>query len=264
MTVALAQALEVPVPSSLSQPKVMDEQTEYNPLQPDNPVSSSSPNAPVLTPSAGYPYSGAPSNTPASLTSTEEDRQLQPQLVSPLPPTQPRRSHKGLVYTLIAGVLLLLVVVSAVFVYPQLSSKNTSTTPTPTSGTVGHITFNHSPNIPNNMYNQLQIMLNNIASLPAGKTYYAWLVNNESTSPLNWELQFSNGTTHYSTTINASPPILLTNYTQFVVTLETTGSPAAVPAPLSALYYAPITPTSSPSPTYDVKQCPSSGTNPCI
>jgi eukaryotic-like serine/threonine-protein kinase len=264
MTIALAQSLGVPVPSSLSKPKVMDEQTEYNPLQPNNPVSSSRPFAPASADSAGYPYSKVPSNSPASLTTAEGDRGLQQQLVAPLPPAQPRRSRKRLFMALIACVLLVMVAVSASFAYQQLSSKNTSTTPTPASGSVGHITFIQSPSAAKNTYNQLQIVLNNIASLPAGKTYYAWLVNNESTSPLNWKLQFSNGTTHYSTTIDTSPPVLLTNYTQFVVTLETTGSPAAVPAPLSALYYATITPTSSPSPTYDVKQCPSSGTNPCI
>jgi serine/threonine protein kinase len=264
MTIALAQSLGVPVPSSLSQSKSMHEQTEYNPLQPSNPVASLRSFPPAPTDSGGYPYSKVPSNSPASLTTAEGDRGLQQQLVAPLPPAQPRRSRKRLFIALIACVLLVVVAVSALFVYPQLSSKNTSTTPTPTSGSVGHITFIQSPSAAKNTYNQLQIVFNNIASLPAGKTYYAWLVNNESTSPLNWELQFSNGTTHYSTTIDTGPPILLTNYTQFVVTLETTGSPDAVPAPLSALYYATITPTSSPSPTYDVKQCPSSGTNPCI
>ncbi|HEY6285886.1 MAG TPA: serine/threonine-protein kinase [Ktedonobacteraceae bacterium] len=264
MTIALAQSLGVPVPSSLSQSKSMHELTEYNPLQPSNPVSSSTPFAPASADSARYPYSKVSSNSPASLASVGGDRGLQQQLVAPLPPAQPRRSRNRLFIALIACVLLVVVAVSALFVYPQLSSKNTSTTPTPASGSVGHITFIQSPSAAKNTYNQLQIVFNNIASLPAGKTYYAWLVNNESTSPLNWELQFSNGTTHYSTTINTSPPILLTSYTQFVVTLENTGSPAAVPAPLSARYYATITPTSSPSPTYEVKQCPSSGTNPCI
>jgi len=251
MTIALAQALEVPVPSSLNKPKTLSEESEYNPLQPSGftPVSRSHSQAEIQF------------HSPSPLAPEESERQLPPPLVTPVPLKRPRRFHKGLYIPLIASGLLLLVGISAFFVIPQLLSKNTPKNVA--SEVVGHITFIHSPSAPSNSFNQLQITLN-IASPPVGKTYYAWLVNNESTSPLNWELQFSNGTMHYSTTVDTSPPKLLTNYTQFVVTIETPGAPAAVPAPLSALYYAIITPTSSPSPSYEVKQCPTSGTNLCI
>ena len=121
MTIALAQAFKVAVPASLSKPEIVNAQSEYNPLQPTKPVSGLTPYPPTHAAStilSFTPDSAAPSNSPASLTSVEEDRRLQPQLVSPLPPTQPRRSRKGLYFILITCVLLLLVAVGTFFVYP--------------------------------------------------------------------------------------------------------------------------------------------------
>ena len=277
MTIALAQAFKVAVPASLSKPENVNAQPEYNPLQPTkSPISGLTPYPPTLaaatilpftpTEAAGYPYSGTPSNSPAPLTAAEEDRRLQPQLISPLPPAQPRRSRKGLYFILITCVLLLLVAVGTFFVYSQRFPKNTSTTPTATSGSVGHITFIHDPNAPKNTYNQLQIMLNNLPAPPAGKSYYAWLVssNNESIFPLDWELQLSNGAVNYLTPVDTNHSDLYPKYTQFLVTLENTGAPNAIPDPVARLYYAILSPTSSPSPTFEVKPCPTSGTNPCI
>jgi serine/threonine-protein kinase len=266
MTIALAESLGVPVPSSLSQPKSTDEQTEYNPLQPNNPVSSLRSFSPAPAGSEGYSYSGVSSNSPASFTSEKGDRGLQPQLVAPLPPEQPQRSRKGLFIALTACVLLVVVAVSALFVYPQLSSKNTSTTPTPASGPVGHITFIQSPNTPKNTYNQLQIVLNNLSSPPVGKSYYAWLVNpnNENIIPLNWELPFSNGTVSYLTPVDTNHSDLYPKYPQFLVTLEATGAPNAIPDLAGRLYYAILSSPSSSSPTFEVKPCPTSGANPCV
>jgi eukaryotic-like serine/threonine-protein kinase len=266
MTIALAKALRVAAPSSLSKPGIVNEQPEYNPLQPSGltpypPVIAVSPPV-LLTPDqVGHLQAEAQFHASSPPPLEESERQLPRPAVAPILPERAGRLHNGLYITLITCVLLL-VGISAFLVIPRLLSKNTPLNVA--SGVVGHITFIHSPNTPSNTFNQLQITLNNISSPPAGKTYYAWLVNNELTSPLNWELQFSNGTTHYSTTVDTSPPKLLTNYTQFVVTIETPGAPAAVPAPLSALYFAIITPTSSTSPSYEVKQCPTSGTNLCI
>ena len=240
MTIALAQAFKVAVPASLSKPEIVNAQSEYNPLQPTKPpISGLTPYPPTLaaatilpftpTEAAGYPYSGTPSNSPAPLTAAEEDRRLQPQLISPLPPAQPRRSRKGLYFILITCVLLLLVAVGTFFVYSQRFPNNTSTTPTATSGSVGHITFIHDPNTPKNMYSQLQIMLNNLPAPPAGKSYYAWLVssNNESIFPLDWELQLSNGAVNYLTPVDTNHSDLYPKYTQFLVTLEDTGAPNA-------------------------------------
>lgn len=269
MTVALAQALRVPVPASLGKPKIMDEQTEYNPLQPTRPVSGLKPYAPVYTAPTilpSTPASASPGNSPVPLVSTEEIRELAPQRVPPLPPTQPQRSRKPLYYTLIGCVLLLVIAVSAFFVYPQLIANRTSTTtPTPTSGSVGHITFIHGPNAPSSAYNQLQIQLSNLPAPPAGKSYYAWLLstNNESIFPVNWKLPLSNGAVNYLTPEDANNPDLYPRYNQFLVTLENTGAANAVPDPVSHLYYAILSHTTSSSPTFEVKQCPTGGANAC-
>jgi serine/threonine protein kinase len=276
MTIALAQAFKVAVPASLSKPEIVNAQSAYNPLQPTKPpisgltpyphTQAASTNLPFTpTSAAGYPYAGAPSKSPAPRTSAEEDRRLQPQLVWPLPPGKPRRSRKGLFFILITCVLLLLVAVGMFFVYSQRFPKNASTTSTPTSGSVGHISFIHVPNAPKNTYNRLQIMLNNLPAPPAGKSYYAWLSsNNESIFPLDWELQLSNGTVTYLTPVDANHPDLYPRYSQFLVTLENTGAPNAIPDPVARLYYAILSPTSSSSPTFEVKPCPTSGANPCI
>ncbi len=124
MTVALAQALKVPVPSSLSEPRIANEQHEYNPLQP----SGLTPHPPVLTPlptakfipaSVDYLQTEVHQFTsPVPSTPTERDRQLQPTQCM-----RPRRPFKGLYVPLIACVLLLLVGISAFFVLPQLFPK---------------------------------------------------------------------------------------------------------------------------------------------
>jgi serine/threonine protein kinase len=250
MAVAVAQALDVPAPASLNQSTTLREGPEYNPLQPFG-----------FTPvSRGYSQADVRFHAPTPPAPEVSERQAPPP-PQPVPLKRQGRLRKGLYIPLIACGLLLVIGISGFFVIAPLLSKNTPANVT--SDVVGRITFIHSPGAPSNTFTQLQITLN-ISAPPAGKAYYAWLVNNESTSPLNWELQFSNGTQHFSTIVETSPPKQLTNYTQFVVTLETPGTPAAVPAPLSALYYAAITPTTDPSPSYQVKQCPTNGQNPCL
>jgi len=266
MTVALAQALDVPVPSSLSKPKTMSEQPEYNPLQPTRPVShppvfTASPPAQFTPVSGGYPQAEVQFNSPAPLTPVEGEERAP--LVPPVPPAQPRRPRKGLYIPLIACVLLLLVGISAFFVLPQLFSKNTPANLG--GGVVGHITFIHVPNTQGNTFNQLRITLQNIPSAPAGKTYYAWLENpNVEGSDLHWALPVSNGAVDYLTPVDTSHPDLLPRYTRFLVTTEDAGVPPIIPDPGARLYYALLSSTSSSSPTFELKRCPTSGTNPCI
>ena len=295
MTLAIAQSLGIPAPASLSRSKIMSEQTEYNPLQPDGPMPgivspppalTSSPPALSTPASAGYP--AAQLNSPAYLTpgptdqrandlragspglaglnSPQVDHQLQPTPVSPpvLPAVRPRR--KGLYIGLIALVLLLLVGISAFVVPSLLSPKNGTPTPNTSASVVGQVVFSSGPNAANNTYNQLQITLNNIPSPPAGETYYAWLenTNNEAQALPHWALQVSNGTVngHF---VDANYPDLLDGNTLFLITKEGANATPVIPSPTSTnhLYYASISQPStySPSVTFDVRQCPGSGTN---
>jgi serine/threonine protein kinase len=298
MTLAIAQALEVPAPSSLSRPKIMSEPPDYNPLQPAGPVPgmvspppalTSSPPALSTPASAGYPeaqFHSPPYLTPETsdhkgnelyartieprfagrgdLNSPQVDHQLQPPPVSPsaLPAARPRR--RGLYIALIACVLLLLVGISA-FVLPSLlSPENGTPTPNLSGSVVGQIVFGSSPNVPYNTYDQLQITLNNIPSPPAGKTYYAWIENSNSETQAvpHWALQVSNGTVndHH---VDANHTDLLDHNTTFLITVEDTGTTSVIPSfDLSThRYYAVLSQPSTSPPTFDVKQCLSGGTN---
>jgi serine/threonine protein kinase len=291
MTLAIAEALGVPAPTSLSKSRIVNEQTEYNPLQPDAPLQGMVPHPPALTPSspaqftpasAGYPE--ALLNSPPYLTpgttesqfpgiggfnSPQVDHQLQPAPVSPPAMPAPRTRRKALYIALIACVLVLLVGISAFVVPSLLSSKNGTPTQNTSASVVGQIIFSSSPNAANNhTYDQLQITLNNIPSPPAGQKYYAWLENSNSEAQVvpHWALQVSNGTVdgHF---IAANHADLLDGNTKFLVTEEDASATPVIPFPdpNTHLYYAVISRTSTSSPTFDVKQCPAAGTagNPC-
>ena len=299
MTSAIAQALGIPTPASLSRPKIVSELTDYNPLQPAGPMPgivspppalAASPPAAFTPASAGYPE--ALLNSPAYLTpggmgdqrgndlragtieprfaglgglnSPQVDRQLQPPPVFPsaLPAARPRR--KGLYIALIACVLLLLVGIGA-FVVPSLLSPNNGTpTPNPSASVVGQIVFGSSPKAAYNTYDQLHITLNNIPSPTAGKTYYAWIEssNAEALAVPHWALQVSNGTvdSHFVAANNAD---LLDHNTLFLITEEDAGTTPNIPSLDLAThrYYAIISQTSTSSPAFDVRQCPANGTN---
>ncbi|HEX6108288.1 MAG TPA: protein kinase [Ktedonobacteraceae bacterium] len=261
MTVALAQALRVAVPSNLSKPEIMNKQLEFNPLQPSRPMSGTTPNPPTLTasPPAAFiqslkDYPPAQLSSPAYLTPAA------------LPQAQSKQPRRALYFALIACVVLLLVGIGA-FTVPRLLSQNNATTSQSSSDSVvGHITFIHSSSAPSNTFDQLRIILNNIHSLPAGKAYYAWLENsNSELSDPHWELPISNGAVNYLTPVDTSRPDLLDHNITFLITAQDTGVALYNPLPdLSThLYYAIISPTSSSFPTLEVKQCPSSGTN-CV
>jgi serine/threonine-protein kinase len=261
MTVALAQALRVAVPSNLSKPEIMNKQLEYNPLQPSRPISGSTPYPPTLTasPTAAFiqslkDYPPAQLSSPAYLTPAA------------LPQVQSKRPRRGLYIALIACIVLLLVGIGA-FTVPRLLSQNNATTSQSSSDSVvGHITFIHSSSAPSNTFDQLQIILNTIPSLPAGKAYYAWLENsNSELSGPHWELPISNGAVNYLTPVDTSRPDLLDHNITFLITAQDTGVALNIPPPdlNTHLYYAVIAHSTSLTPTYEVKGCPSSGTN-CV
>ena len=144
----------------------------------------------------------------------------------------------------------------------QQNAQNLQKTPI---SVVGHITFLASPNAAPKTYDQLQISLTSISTPPAGKTYYAWLENtaSEANRIQNWPLQVTNGTVRGTYQSDAQHSDLLANNTLFLVTQEDSSSTPVIPAPnLNArLYYAVISPSASSHPTYEVKQCPTSGTS---
>ncbi len=253
MTAALAQALNFPVPASLSKPGSMNESAGYNPLQP---VTGDSEGRTSDGRSELRPYTALPA--------------------VPLMPTRSERSRHGGRSELrpymgvIAGVILLLAGISAFTVFPRLFSQHVTTSPTLPDVVVGRISFVHSANAPRNTFNQLKIDLEHIAPPRANTAYYAWLVNSnspESAFPPHWLLQFSNGSIHSPPNNYSSPnyPDLYTQSDQFLVTEENLANTPVVPG--RPIYYAIISHISTSSPTFDVQQCPvsssKSAASPC-
>jgi eukaryotic-like serine/threonine-protein kinase len=269
MTTALAQALQVAVPSGLSKPDIMKDRPGYNPLQPSRSLSDMASYPPTLAASPAAPYTpvGVQLNSPAAFTPAQAHPSLQSPLVSPLPATQPQRRPRGLYIGLLVCVVLLLVGIGA-FTVPRLLSQNNATTQNSSGSVFGHITFLASASAPHNTYDQLQVTLNNVPSPPAGKTYYAWLENANSEANVipHWPIQVANGSVHATYQGDAQHTDLFAQNTKFLITAEDAGTTPIIPAPdLSAhLFYANISHSTSSSPIFEVKQCPASGANPCI
>ncbi len=280
MTIALAQAFRVAVPSSLSKSGIVNEQSEYNPLQPSRSMSgvTSSPTIRTALPgvaftpsSTGYPQTQL--NSPAHLGTAIGDQLLQSPPFSSTATRQekPNRPRRTLYVALIACVVLLLVGLGAFVVPRLLSQQNANNSQNTAVSVIGHITFLASPNAARNTYDQLQISLTSVSTPPAGKTYYAWLETSggEASQIQHWPLQVTNGTVKGTYQSNPQGTDLLANNTRLLITEEDSSVSPVIPFPsLSArLYYAVISHSTSSNPTYEVKQCPTSGTsngtNPC-
>ncbi len=274
MTVTLAQALQVAVPSSLSKPGIMTDQPGYNPLQPSRSLPEMMSSSPTLAATPGVPYTpvgadvprpypqaGVQLNSPEAFTPAKEN----PALQSPLPAVQSQRRSRGLYIALIACIVLLLVGIGAFTVPRLLTQNNGSTTQQQAGSVVGHITFLASQNAPRNTYDQLQVTLDNIQSPPAGKTYIAWLEssNSEANSIPHWQLQVANGSVRATYQGDAQHTDLLAQNTKFLITAEDASATPIIPAPDLGmhLFYANISHSTSSSPIFEVKQCPSGGSN---
>jgi serine/threonine protein kinase len=273
MTIALSQALRVAVPSNLSKPEIMNKQLEYNPLQPTRPMSGTTPYPPTLTasPPAAFiqsskDYPPAQLRSPAYLTPAMDHQPLQspPYTPTALPQAQSKRPRRALYFGLIACVVLLLIGLGAFAVLRLLSQQNTNTTQNTSTSVVGQISFLASSNAAPNTYDQLQISLHTISNPPAGKTYYAWLENSGSDTIQiqHWPLQVTNGSVQGTYQSNPQHTNLLSNNTLFLVTAEDSSNTPTTPSFIlnTHLYYAIISHSTSSTPTYEVKGCPSSGT----
>ncbi|TMF50427.1 MAG: serine/threonine protein kinase [Chloroflexi bacterium] len=272
MSEALAQALNVAVPTKLNRTGSINGQPDYNPLQPTGPVPGMTPHPPVLTASPPATF------TPASpgIYGSYGDRSPQSPLL-PLPqeqqaqPAQPARHplppHFRRKWLLVAAIACILLGVVGISTFPLLFPKNVTTTPT-TSAVVGHIVFHSSPNAPSNTFDQLQIDLEGIPAAPNSTAYYAWLgnSNNEVAAFPHWQVQVSNGAVHGLYSSSPQHTDLLAHSDWFLVTAEPANSTPVIPFPDPSkhFYYALISHTASSSPTFEVRQCPGSNTvSPC-
>ncbi|HXR65464.1 MAG TPA: protein kinase [Ktedonobacteraceae bacterium] len=305
MTKALAQAFNLPTPALLGRSgEGHGSPSAYNPLQP-RPGSMFTPAPPVSTPHSGFtpfvgnsparPLLGAPPVnemnrvtpgagdltriTPTSTFSPGFSPQPQQATgeAQPLAPGTRRQpgnfSRKWLLVVSAICIALLFLGLGGALLVPRFF--HTLSTPTTTSdtnsGISGHILFLSSSPGAKSVFNELQIDLSNVPPVPAGQVYYAWLMQADSEASIipHWPLQESNGTIHDLYTSSSPQLNLLAASNLFLVTAEDASSTPIIPYPLPArhLYYALITHTSSVSPTFAIKSCPTSNvnsaTNPC-
>lgn len=181
----------------------------------------------------------------------EHPAQSLPVASSPQPPAPAparKRGQPALRVALI-GLLILVVIGSGLGAYLIFSSKGSSTTRTPpantaSSSTVGHAYFVSSglliPNSTKGITDQIQVNLQNIPAPPAGKAYYAWLLNDTA---LQWNpvylgrLNMKNGGTVDFSFTGDTTNLLATN-SRFLITQDDTASVPVSPDSGTYSYYA--------------------------
>lgn len=188
----------------------------------------------------------------------------------PLPVPSPARPFGSRNRLFILLICLLLVVVVGVGASALLLLRNNQTgsaTPGAANGVAGHIVFARSSGAPAKVFDQLKIDLTNVAAPPGGKTYYAWLVvpaseENEASYP-HWALRVSNGAVHDTFSAASASTDLFAPSSKFLITEEESAPDPTIPAiDLNLrLYYADLAPSSSSSPTFDIRRCPSGDTS---
>jgi serine/threonine protein kinase len=265
MTIALAQALNVPVPRSLIHSSELPPARPVGPSTPAMPSSGwpSPPYSAQLRPPmemqqsaqtpahAGRVAASTPAN--AFISSLPGPGSAMQHSAAPQAAGQQwRKGGKGRMIALIA--LLAIVLLGGglgafmLFSHPAAS---------PVNPVAGRIHFSSSGHAPAGSYDQLQIDLTNIPQPHAGKVYYAWIdaPGSENERP-HWKLSFSNGAIHAANLSYPGYSNLLAPNTIFLITEENATTPPVVPNPLPTgrLYYAQISQTSSTS--FDIQACP--------
>ncbi|HET8854167.1 MAG TPA: serine/threonine-protein kinase, partial [Ktedonobacteraceae bacterium] len=197
MTIALAEALNVPIPAELrktaSSPDLVSISHSHNPLQPSTPAEIS----PAWRAQGDMATAGSMAGaSPATTILRQAIRRR-------------RRLYIGLI-----AVLVVLVVGSSILY--ALSAPKGPTTPLIANPIVGHVDFLDAPP---GTHDEVQIMLHGIPDAPSGKTYYAWLEN--GTPPVQWSFTAHNGSLSSPPYIDAQHRNLLaaTPYL-FLITLQ--------------------------------------------
>ncbi|MBE3559188.1 MAG: serine/threonine protein kinase [Ktedonobacteraceae bacterium] len=279
MTIALAEALNVPVPQQLirpgnpsSQPGIADTPYTITGTTPSRLSQSgisgslSGSGAASLSPiHAAYPNPHTPAYsqnlvqpdhplTPPA----DGQRTASPLVESPATATKTRgiRGKKSAILPIALFLLVLLGSGLASFIF---FSHRQLPGPPPVSGTV---TFSRSPQAAPDVYDQIELDLQNVPPPPAGKVYYAWLenANLERIGP-HWQLRVEDGKIHMTLgrPYPGIPNLLRENWL-VLITLESTERTPTIPSISDRLYYIQITQKSPPS--FTIQSCPNIQENP--
>jgi eukaryotic-like serine/threonine-protein kinase len=247
MTIALAEAFNVPIPSELkksgSSPDLMSMSQFYNALRP-------SPQTAITAPHVAFPI------TPISST-----------------PRQQGSRRKSLFIGLIALLIVLVVGSGALYstgvierslrsAFQSFASSGTPT-PAPSNSVVGHVDFVSSPNAPPGTLDEVKITLHGIPDAPAGETYYAWLeYYSESVLPIHWALSLHNGSVTSPPHVDQQHQNLLTDPMPYLFLITLQSQETSIVPTNGGLYYATISQSGS---SFNIMSCPqNSSNNPCI
>ena len=148
--------------------------------------------------------------------------------VSTPPPTAPtsKRPGRRALFIVLAGILILALIGSALGAYFTFFAKGTSATTT-TPGIMGHAYFVSSgfisPDSREGITDEVQVNLTNVSPAPTGKSYYEWLLNDKT---MDWrpiflgQLAYNNGTLNLFYPGDVLHSNLLATNSRFLVTEE--------------------------------------------
>jgi serine/threonine protein kinase len=282
MTIAVAEALNVPVPAELRRTAAtppLDGANPSNPLQPSWPQGMTP--APV-TPSSLQHSPPPPASPPCAFTPPATDRYTpstnpgdsrpgsasspspgtnmpasvlpQPSPVSP--PAAPRRPtrQRGTLSSVLIALFVAAVVGSGLFLYAFFAPK-----PQPSNSVVGQVRFLSRPKAPPGSLDEVEVIIRQIHNAPPGKGYYAWLQNsNDSTTPVHWSLATHNGSLSSSYT---DPHLLANKPYLFLITVENANTEPPIVAtfdPSERLYYASLPTNIHNADSFSIQPCPQS------
>ncbi len=294
MTTAVAEALNIPVPSELSRSVALHDgaTTPSHPLLPSQPISITpvsltppaiQPMSPfsasnsVFTPTVSdrsnenngqFPFAVAANAgseyAPLAQTGSDTPSVATPQTAlhpspSVLQPEQhPRRKWKPLHVVLLA--VLIAVVAGSGLLYAVSALNKPSTSPAPNT-VVGKVSFLSvsMPNVRAGTIDEVQITLSPVADPPAQTHYYAWLETNNVAPPVHWLLTPQHGSLASSYTnaqLLANPPY------QLLITAEQQDNGVPTFDSRFRLYYASLS-NIQPSSTFTIRTCPGSSNSIC-
>ena len=276
LTVAIAQALRVPVPADM----YSFVEPAHNMDAPTYLMASRAQESPtVLSGASGTPVQAvAPLNRSSSTVSANMQSSQEaletitppnaskativskptpsspgiPSDATPLPSfVPPKKKRRNLLITLV--VLILLVVIGSSAGAFLLFDHSTSTVTSTPVGQVFFLSSGQGSTDTNNagLNDQLEIDLHSLSSPASGKSFYAWLLGDnlqsEGAALLLGTLHVSNGTTHFRYVGDAQHDNLLASYSRFLITEEDSNPTPIAPSADTHVwrYYAELPQTKS-------------------
>jgi serine/threonine protein kinase len=242
MTIAVAEALNVPVPSALRQATAKSVS-----LNDHNPLLRPAETVPAITALPSLPDEQLPTlisahnNATLYMSSSLDKSTLlsgEPQTPPLIPVPRQTRKRAGKLLT-IASIALLVVLGLGIAAFFAL--RNTGTPPPVSSAVVGQIVFLSSQGTSGSL-DMVQMNLHSLQETQQDRLYYAWLETHEdSTVALSWSFTNHNGTPSPASYTQPQHQNLLTHFPYlFLITSQSARTDVPSFDPKDHLYYASI------------------------